>query len=404
MVQPPAPPARTSIVIVSRHRPQALERCLTALSRQDHPAIEIVLVADPGSVDICPDLPLKRCVFDQPNIPAARNEGIALSAGEVIAFIDDDALAVPGWASALTAPFADSRVLAAAGFTRGPDGLSWQARAERLTASGQTRPIGLDGAALLPVEGGEPVNTIGTNCAFRRDALLRIGGFDPAYGYYLDESDVNMRMAARFPQALTAVVPQAQVIHGLAPGADRKAGGVPGDLTRIGRSAAIFARRHGGGPGWVRESQRRRLLRHMLAGRLDPCAVRPLLATLERGLAEGRRAVPAPLPPWDRPDPPAFRPLPMRPLHEVFLAGWHWQARSLRARAAAAVAEGALAMILLLTPGFLPHRMLLTEGGWWEQRGGLWGASRPGDSPVFLTSWTKRISRERGNLLDLSAK
>ncbi|RDW13701.1 glycosyltransferase family 2 protein, partial [Paracoccus thiocyanatus] len=213
----------TSIIVVSRHRPQALARCLAALAGQTHPDFEIVLVADPASAGLRPDLPLKRLAFDRANVSAARNEGLALAAGDVVLFIDDDALAEPGWAEALAAPFADSRVIAAAGFTRGPDGLRWQVRAERITPSGRALPLEVAGTALLPPENGCPVSTIGTNCGFRRTALLAVGGFDPAFAYYLDESDVNLRMAARFPAGLTAVVPAAQVIHGAAPGAGRGA-------------------------------------------------------------------------------------------------------------------------------------------------------------------------------------
>ncbi|MDZ7905902.1 MAG: hypothetical protein U5N55_09140 [Cypionkella sp.] len=36
------------------------------------------------------------------------------------------------------------------------------------------------------------VKTQGTNCAFRMDALRKIGGFDPAFAFYLDEADVNL--------------------------------------------------------------------------------------------------------------------------------------------------------------------------------------------------------------------
>lgn len=389
---------RTSIIVVSRHRPQALARCLTALARQTHPEFEIVLVADPAALATCPDLPLKRVAFDRANISAARNEGLALAAGEVVLFIDDDALAGPGWAGALAAPFADSRVIAAAGFTRGPDGLNWQVRAERITASGRALPLAVADTALLAPEDGHPVSTIGTNCGFRRAALLEIGGFDPAFAYYLDESDVNMRMAARFPAGLTAVVPKAQVIHGIAPGASRRGAGVPHDLTAIGRSTAIFAARHGGDPGGLRDSQRRRLLRHMVAGRLDPLALGPILATLDSGLAEGARLRPAP-PVWTRPEAPGFQPMPSPPaLAPLFLAGWHWQARGLRARAARAVAGGQHATILLLTPGFLRHRLVLADGGWWEQRGGIWGASHPGDPAAMFLGMAGRILRERGNL------
>ncbi|RCW81731.1 glycosyltransferase family 2 protein [Paracoccus lutimaris] len=398
---------RCSVIVVSRHRPQHLARCLAALARQTHPEYEIVLVADPASVGICADLPLKRRAFDIPNISLARNEGIALAAAPVVAFIDDDAIALPGWAEALTRPFADPRVLAGTGFTRGPDGLSWQARAERMTASGQAIPFDLDEPALLAPEDGCPISTIGTNCAFRRETLLEIGGFDGAFPYHLDESDVNMRLCARFPQGLTAVVPQAQVIHGIAPGSGRAGAGVPQDLTQIGRSSAIFAARHGGDARWVQISQRRRLLRHMVAGRLDPFAVAPLMATLRAGLAEGRALCPPP--PVGKPAVASdfasdFRPISGHAPRHVFLAGWHWRAGSLRESAARAVAAGDLATILLMTPSVLPHRMVMGEGGWWEQRGGLWGPSRPGDSPVFLMGWHNRCARERGNSLDLGVK
>jgi GT2 family glycosyltransferase len=409
---------RTSVVVVSRHRPQHLALCLAALARQTHPEHEIVLVADPETVGICPDLPLKRRAFDIANISQARNEGIALAAAPVLAFIDDDAIAFPGWLEALSAPFADPRVLAATGFTRGPDGLHWQARAERMTPSGRALPFDLPfdlgETALLGPENGHPVSTIGTNCAFRRDALLEIGGFDPAFPYHLDESDVNMRMAAHFPKALTAVVPQAQVVHGIAPGTGRAAFGVPQDLTPIGRSAAIFAARHGGDAGWMLAGQRRRLLRHMVAGRLDPFSVAPLLATLQTGLTQGRGLCPPPPPHWSHAAPPDFQPMRPGPMppgpmppgagRHVFLAGWHWRAAGLRKTAARAVAQGDMATILLMTPSVQPHRLVMTDGGWWEQRGGLWGPSQPGDSPVLVMGWARRCTRERGNSLDLRLK
>ncbi|WP_347266912.1 glycosyltransferase [Paracoccus sp. (in: a-proteobacteria)] len=399
MPQPPGRVPRTSIIVVSRHRPQHLARCLWALSRQDHPCLEIVLVADPAALDTCPELPLKRRAFDQANIAAARNEGLALAAGEAVLFIDDDAIAAPGWARALAEPLADPRVIAATGFTRGPDGLNWQVRAERMTPSGRTLPLAIDRATLLASENGNPVSTLGTNCGFCRAALLEIGGFDAAFAYYLDESDVNMRLAARFPLALTAVVPQAEVIHGMAPGAGRDSGGVPRDLAAIGRSAAIFAARHGGDPHGLREDQRKRLLRHMLAGRLDPLAVAPILATLERGLAEGGCAVPPQPPAWDRPGPPDFRPMPAAAAAvPLFLAGWHWRARELRRQAAQAVAEGRNVTLLLLSPGFWRHRLHLTPGGWWEQCGGLWGAAQADDPAAIFLSPTTRIARERRNL------
>ena len=77
-------PVRLSIVVLSRHRPGLLALCLTALSQQDHPEYEVILVADPASVDTRPDLRIKRIAFDLPNVSAARNIGLGAAAGEVV--------------------------------------------------------------------------------------------------------------------------------------------------------------------------------------------------------------------------------------------------------------------------------------------------------------------------------
>ena len=391
------PPPALSIVVVSRKRPAELGLCVAALTLQSHPRIEVVLVADAASLQLRPDLPLKRIRFDVANIAAARNLGIGSAAAEVIAFIDDDAVAEPTWAARLADPFNDPRVIAATGSTRGPDGMRWQVRAERIGPDGPA-PLEVPGKAvtLLAPRDGTVLSTLGTNCAFRRDALLAAGGFDPAFAYHLDESDLNLRLAARFPSAASALVPLAEVTHGTAAGTVRDAARLPHDLRPIGRSAVIFARRHGGDPAAEGRRQRQRLLRLMVAGRLDPSRVAPLMATLAEGQAEAAALPAPPLPKPCKPAPsPAFRHLPTHPRPCRFIAGWHWQAARLRAEAAADVDGGAIVTLLLLTPTTLPHRASFTAGGWWEQQGGLWGPSLGGDPAVMAIGRRLRAEREQ---------
>ena len=69
-------------------------------------------------------------------------------------------------------------------------------------------------------------------------------------------------------------------------------------------------------------------------------------------------------------------------------------------QAAQARLQGQIPTIILLTPSFLPHRVALTKQGWFEQTGGLWGPSEPGDSPVTGGRMRERISRET-NLVNL---
>lgn len=392
--------ATASVIIVSRGRPDHLHLCLTALTRQDHPAFEVIVVADAAGLAQRPDLPVKRVPFDQANISAARNLGIAQAAGGVIAFIDDDSVAEPGWLSHLAAPFARPDVIAATGWTRDRDGFRWQARAARMTAAGFAVPFDLAGPdpVLLAPEGGAPVSTLGTNCAFRADALRAVGGFDPIFPYHLDESDVNLRMAQAWPGGLTAIAPLAQVIHARAASAQRDGGAVPLDLSVMGRSAALFARRHGAAlpdaDSRTLTRTRQRLIRHMLDGQLDPLRIGPVMATLRAGLAEGRAAH-LPAPPPARHDLPApFLPLPVMQGGQIVLCGWHWQAAGLRKQARTAAQAGTTATVILLTPSVLPHRLRLTAGGWFEQTGGLWGPSQPDDPRVRAWRLRDRLDRE----------
>lgn len=393
MIPAPAIPD-VSVVVASRGRPDFLARCLAALRLQTHPRIEVILVADPAGLAVRPDLPIKRIAFDQPNLPMARNLGIKAAVAPVVAFIDDDAIAEPCWAAALAGAFIDPQVIAATGDTLGPDGVRWQARAEWITADG-VRPLGDNSRRLWLPEVGGTLSTIGTNAAFRRDVLLEIGGFDPLFAYFRDESDLNLRLAAAFPDRASAYDPRARVIHLAAPGVVR-AGGAPSDLHILGRSEAIFARRHGAAPGWqarFRASQRKRLLRAMVAGRLDPLHLRGLLASLDVGLAEGEALSPTDqsfaLSSADDRD-SAFLPFGTRHRQYLAIAGWHWQRRRLRAQAAEAVAAGKRVSLMLWSPGFLAHCEGFHADGWWERHGGSWGPATPQEGKAGFRTRQKR--------------
>ena len=85
----------------------------------------------------------------------------------------------------------------------------------------------------------------------------------------------------------------AQVHHGFEASATRRDDRVPRDLFEIGASWAVFQRKHI--PKDVRVAhcdaqitqERKRLLEHMVAGRLEPRDVRRLMKRLKAGYAEG---------------------------------------------------------------------------------------------------------------------
>lgn len=341
-------------------------------------------MADPAGIAVRSDLKIKRALFDQANISEARNRGIALAAGEVVAFIDDDAIAEPCWAAALAGAFDDPDVIAATGPVMAPDGVNWQAKAEWITPDGVIPLEDVGARYWLPFQGGA-LSTLGTNCAFRSTELRKIGGFDPLFAYHLDESDLNLRMAREFPARPSAYLPQARVIH-LAASGTARSGGAPSDLFRVGSSEAVFAKRFGADASWkarLVERQRLRLLRAMVNGRLDPFEVSQTMATLYHGMYNGAAAEAAGKNmPMTGVMPPPFLPAAGVQREHVFFDDWHWKKEKLRKLAAEEISKGFLVSIMLWSPSFIPHREVFTDGGWWERRGGVWGAGCPQDSAI----------------------
>jgi O-antigen biosynthesis protein len=377
-------PEPVSLIIVSRHRPQALMRALAAVAQMDHPAFEVIVVADPAAAALVrkADLPVKLAVHDKPNIAAARNIGLAQASASVVAFLDDDAVPEPSWLSRLVAPFADPGVVAAAGFVRGRSGLAWQWRAAFVDTNAEDHPFDQQTVEAFAGSATRAIKTQGTNCAFRRDDLLDIGGFDPAYHFYLDETDVNLRLGAR--GGMTAVVPDAVVHHGFAPSARRRADRVPIDLHEIGASLSVFQRRHGmTQDAMARHAQAARagLLRHMVSGGLEPRDIARLMSGFYAGQAEGRSRALTPLRRLAASVLP-FTPLPQTgPRPGQIVAGLGHERPTLEAKAAAAFSQGQIVTLICLERGFRPHRLFFTPQGWWEQVGGRFGRSdrdRPG--------------------------
>jgi glycosyltransferase involved in cell wall biosynthesis len=126
----------------------------------------------------------------------ARNTGVAASHGELVAFLDDDAVASPGWLEALRSHLTDERVVGVGG------------RLDPLWATSRPRwfPPEFDwavGASYLgmPMR-AEPVRNVwGNNMAIRRQVFDMIGGFRADFGKVgtrssPEDTDLCLRAAA----------------------------------------------------------------------------------------------------------------------------------------------------------------------------------------------------------------
>lgn len=396
-----------SVIIVSRERPDALRRCLIAVAQLQYSAFEVVVVACPAGIAVTeePDIvsDIKCIAFDEANISAARNIGLTHAAGEVVAFIDDDAVPEPLWLHHLVAPAVRSDVAAMGGFVRGRNGITFQYKARILDAQGTPQSIDVDplqATVLIPPK-GKAIKTEGTNMAFRRDVLVGIGGFDPAFRFFLDETDVNMRLA-RAGHA-TALVPLAQVHHGFSASARRRQDRVPRDLYEIGASWGVFQRKHlpkeNRATHWQEQcaSEKRRLLRHMVAGRLEPRDVRRLMKGLFAGYTEGQQRSfgGAPL--------ARHAVLPFRPVNVPRRTANFSAVRRVCGAvglrdAAVRVAAGSIETVVILSRTALFHHVSFNAQGVWVQRGGLFGRADRTDRLFGTTTFSRRREREHGRV------
>ena len=407
------PDLPVSVVIVSRDRASALLRCLTGVSQLQYDPFEVIVVADAaGEAAVKGSLYADRVKlhrFDAANISAARNMGIAQAAGEIVAFLDDDAVPEPTWLRYLVAPAAQREDVAAmGGFVRGRNGISFQWRAQGLDSKGEAHALDLPAmktAVLHPPE-GRAIKTEGTNMAFRRSALVALGGFDPAFHYFLDETDLNMRLA-RAGHA-TALVPLAEVHHGFAANAVRTSARVPRDLFDIGASWAVFHRkyavRHAALAHWnaICAHQRQRVMQHMVAGRLEPRDIRRLMARLKEGYAVGaeREIGTGSLPahPAD-----AFLPFDAPKRRSVVIPTRPSRFRRDLAAAAERVKNHEIVTLMSLSRTAMYHSVAFDSVGVWVQRGGIFGRSDR-DQPLWrfttrhrrIKAETARVARQRG--------
>ena len=240
---------RVSVIVNTYNRAASLEDCLISLHRQVNADYEVIVVNGPSedNTELVLEkfkgkIKIGKC--SERNLSVSRNIGIALAAGDVCAFIDDDAVAHPTWLSRIAAPYIDDDVAAVGGFTLHNNGVDFQCRYTVCDRHGNayffdsvdpTVAFHSPGTWCFP-------SLLGTNSSFRRSQLEMIGGFDETFEYMLDETDVCLRLYDRGNRILT--IPNALVFHRYAESHVRDRERVPRSLLADTRSKAYFCIKH----------------------------------------------------------------------------------------------------------------------------------------------------------------
>jgi glycosyltransferase involved in cell wall biosynthesis len=168
-----------SVVIPTHNRLEVLAEVIQALELQDRPPSFEVVIVDDGSTDGTAawlrnrgfNIPLRVLTQENRGPAAARNTGVAVAAGQWVAFLGDDTVPSPGWLRAHREAHrsrGDDPRLAVIGYT------GWHRRMRLNPFLRYVNEYGLQfGYALIQDREDVPFNFFYTsNLSLRRDELL----------------------------------------------------------------------------------------------------------------------------------------------------------------------------------------------------------------------------------------
>jgi glycosyltransferase involved in cell wall biosynthesis len=216
-----ATPPTISVVICAFtfDRLEVMGESLDSLRAQTLAPHEIVLVIDhaPELLEearrLWPDVKIV-ANREKQGLSGARNTGVAEASGEVVAFLDDDAIAAPDWLQHLADAYADPGVLGAGGTVRP----RWVEGKPGWFPSEFDWVVGCTHSG-MPQELSPVRNLVGANMSFRRAPLVEVGGFSHDLGRVgtlpvgCEETDLSIRVHQRWPEAEILYDPAARVEH-----------------------------------------------------------------------------------------------------------------------------------------------------------------------------------------------
>jgi GT2 family glycosyltransferase len=210
-----------SVVVVNWNRAALLRQSLRSLAAQTGVAFEVILV-DNGSTDnSLATVRGERFTFrlqiiqNKTNLGfcAANNQGIRAAGGELIALLNNDAEADPGWLQALASAFDDPRVgMAASKILVHEEPTKLDKVGHLIYRDGQNRGRGageIDRGQYDQLE--DVLWPDGCAAMYRKSMLDEIGGFDEDFFAYADDAELGLR--ARLAGWNCRYVPTARVRH-----------------------------------------------------------------------------------------------------------------------------------------------------------------------------------------------
>ncbi|MCK6690756.1 MAG: glycosyltransferase [Thermoanaerobaculia bacterium] len=173
-----------SVVVCSYNGSATIKQCMEGLMKLNYPNYEVIVIND-GSTDhtaaIVSQFDVTLISTENKGLSSARNLGMKMANGEIVAYIDDDAYPDPDWLYYLGRMFVTTDFAAIGGPNISPPSPGFIADCVDHTPGAPTHVLLSD---------TEAEHIPGCNMAFRRTCLEKIGGFDIQFRAAGDDVDV----------------------------------------------------------------------------------------------------------------------------------------------------------------------------------------------------------------------
>jgi glycosyltransferase involved in cell wall biosynthesis len=200
-----------------------LRAAVASVSEQSRPALETIVVSDhnPALAERA-RRELEGAIVvanrERRGLSGARNSGVAVARGDVVAFLDDDATAAPDWLERLLGHYGDRRVIGVGGAIEPV----WPRRRPSFMPEEFDWVVGCTYRG-MPAAAAPVRNLIGANMSLRRTLFPLVGGFRGDVGRVdarplgCEETELCIRVRRRLPACELIYEPHALVRHRVPP-------------------------------------------------------------------------------------------------------------------------------------------------------------------------------------------
>lgn len=196
-----------SVVVSTLDRADSLAVLLQALESQTYPNFEVIVVVGPvrdHTLEVLARYEGRVRVLRCPraNLAQSHNIGLQAAKGDVVAFIDDDAVPCRRWLELLANVFENPLIEGTGGvvYLAHPFQPVIQFRLGIMSSLGEQIDVRSSWLDHLVSDSNKGIRwfarTMGCNMAFRRKMLLEAGGFDEFYKYVAEEADLVFRLVS----------------------------------------------------------------------------------------------------------------------------------------------------------------------------------------------------------------